>query len=538
MKTWSIFGISGLLLCMLWACTGSPAAVPSATAPQTPPNTTVPPRILFVDADSGPTKGGPGNLGTPISIFGKGFGAVRGTSKVMIGESEVAKYLVWGSGNAHNKDLDMIVVQPGPIRAGGPIKVVVNDISSNPDFSFTADSGNVYYLSPSGSDAKSCLEASPCATVAHAVSIMKPGDVVLLRQGTYNESEIWIRSPQGGSAGRPKAIKSYPGEEIFFTNAARDFYVDADHIAVSGLNFRNGKALLVTGRATHDQRDNRFINNTFTGTIGWAAIEITGHNHVLAGNVCEVSGSTVGTMGHCYYVTQGSNLRILYNVASGAPGYGLHIYDERRETKDFQRIIRDVLVEGNILKRSRQRSGMVIAISDSGGYGNRIERVTVRNNIFCDNNHAGLVIQGATSGVAVYNNTFYQNGRQGLYVDGSASINGVDIRNNLFYQSRNSNCSTECGSMREAHLQIGADARGITIANNSYHPGRVTILGGSDSNAITGEASFVNEAGQDFRLRGDSSAIARGAILPSVVIDYDGRLRPQGSAYDIGAFQH
>jgi len=459
---------------------------------QTASANTVPPRIFFVDVESGPAKGGPNGLGVPISIFGKGFGKMRGHSRVTIGGIEVASYMVWGSANAHNRDLDMIVVQPGGIKKAGPIVVTVDGSPSNSDFSFTPGSGSVYYVALKGSDSKSCSEQSPCSTVTHALSGMKPGDVLLLRQGNYSEGEIWIRSPQAGTDGHPKIIKNYPGEEAVMSNAVRNFYVDADHITVSGLNFRNGKSLLVAGWASNDQRDNWFVNNTFSGVIEWAAIDMSGHDHLLAGNVCDVSGSKVGTMGHCYYVSEGSNFKILYNVGSGAPGYGLHIYDERRADKDFRRIIRDVLVEGNILSGSRERSGMVLDMTDAGGYGNAIENITIRNNIFFGNNQAGVVIKGVTHSVSIYNNTFYQNGREGLYIDNSASISGIDVRNNLFYESQNPNCSTEC-DMPLAHLQVGRQARNVTIAGNSYHPARAITIGISDASAVTGDAAFVNE---------------------------------------------
>ena len=524
-----------LTLVLAALCTFCRLQLLAAAVPATP--ATVPPRIFFVDVESGPVKGGPGNLGIPISIFGKGFGTARGTSRVLIGGTEVARYLIWGSANAHNRDLDMIVVQPGPIHSPGAITVLVDGNSSNSEHSFAPTTGTFYYVSRTGSDGKSCNESAPCATVGHVISEMKAGDVLLMRQGIYPEGEIWIRSPQGGTVGRPKVIKNFPGEEVTLDNAVRHFYVDADYITVSGLNFRNGKSLLVAGWASLDQRGDRFINNTFAGTIEWAAVDLTGHDHVLAGNVCNVSGSTVGTMGHCYYVSQGSNLQILYNVGSGAPGYGLHIYDERRAEKDFRRVIRDVLVEGNILTGSRQRSGMVLDMSDAGGYGNVIQNVTIRNNIFCANNQAGLVLKGSTQGVSIYNNTFYQNGRQGLYVDNDANIRGIDIRNNLFYQSRNSNCSTECG-MPEAHLQVGPRARDITLIGNSYHPGRAIVLGASDSKAVTGTVSFLNEAMLDFHILNSSATIGRGAPLTAVLTDHDGRLRAAGRAQDTGAFEH
>jgi hypothetical protein len=74
--------------------------------------------ILFTDVEYGPKTGGPNNLGVPISIFGKGFGSSRGSSKVTIGGVEVGSYMVWGANNAHNTTLDMIVVQPGQNVSG------------------------------------------------------------------------------------------------------------------------------------------------------------------------------------------------------------------------------------------------------------------------------------------------------------------------------------------------------------------------------------------------------------------------------------
>ena len=538
MKISTILGaVTLLLFCILWPRLPGQYRMEPQVAPRAAASSPLRPHIFFTDVETGPTTGGPGNLGIPISIFGKGFGAARGNSRVTIGGTAVASYLVWGAANAHNKDLDMIVVQPGALRSGGPIEIIVDGASSNLDHSFTPTPGHIYYLSPNGSDAHSCSESSPCATVGHVVPDMKTGDALLLRGGAYSEGEIWIRAPQGGAPNQPKTIKNYPGENPVLGNAKRDFYIDADYVTVSGLNFQNGKSLLVTGWATLNQRGARFINNTFSGVIAWAAIDITGHDHLVAGNVCDLSGSTVGTMGHCYYVTQGTNSKILYNVASGAPGYGLHIYDERRADKDFQRVISNLLVEGNILRGSRQRSGMVLDMSDAGNYGNRIENVTIRNNIFYENDQAGLVIKGSVRGVSIYSNTFYQNGRQSAYIDSNPGINGVDIRNNLFYQSRDSKCSGEC-EMTLAHLYVGTNAQHVTVSGNSYCPGRPMIFGVSDSNPTSGEVSFANADAEDFHLLPGSSAIGHGAVLPVVLTDHDGRPRPSDHPSDIGAYEY
>lgn len=497
------------------------------------------PAVLFADVESGPVSGGPGNLGVPIAIFGKGFGAERGPSRVTIGGVEVARYWVWGTNNAHNPTLDMIVVQPGGAVRGGPIVVEVNGRASNADVTFTPAPGAIYLVAPGGSDGNSCSMSSPCASILHVVAdVMRPGDVLLVRGGTYSEGEIWIRSEQGGQPNRPKILINYPGEEVYLTNPARDLIVDANYVVVSGFHFRNGKSLAAVGWASSRQKAARFVNNTFGGNIAWAAIDTHGDDHLLAGNVCEVSGSSVGTMGHCYYVSQGSNLKILYNIASGAPGYGIHLYDERRETRDFQRVIRDVLVEGNILKNSTQRSGMIVAMEDQGNYGNFIENVVLRNNIFAANNHAGLVLQGISRTIKVYNNTFYQNGRQGIYIANDAKINGVEIRNNLFDQSPNSNCRNDCDWFPPAHIQGGAAAQNVLVSNNGYYPGAPVLLDASDRSAVTGAIGYVNAAGLDWHLTAGSAAIDRGVTLPAVPKDYDGRTRPRGAAYDLGAFEY
>ncbi len=509
-------------------------AAMQAAAPEGPA-----PAVFFVDVEAGPVSGGPDNLGVPISIFGKGFGAERGPSRVTIGGVEVARYLVWGANNAHNRTLDMIVVQPGARVKGGPIVVEVNGRPSDPAASFTATNGKVYYVSPTGDDRNTCSQQAPCATLQHvAAEVLGPGDAVLIRGGVYQEGEVWIRAEQGGLPGRPKIIKAYPGEEAYLRNPARDLIVDADHITISGLNFQNGKSLAAVGWASPRQRGARFVNNTFSGTIAWAAIDTHGDDHLVAGNVCEVSGSSVGTMGHCYYISQGSNLKILYNIASGAPGYGLHIYDERRAAQDFRRVIRNVVVEGNILKNSTQRSGMILAMEDQGNYGNYIDQVLVRNNIFAANNHFGLIIQGPVRNVKVLNNTFYQNGRQAIYIAGDARVESVELRNNLFYQSGNGNCRADCTWFSAAHLEVGSAARNVVVSNNSYHPGSPVLIGRSDARAVEGVVRFENAEATDFRPLPGSAVIDRGVTLAEVARDYDGRPRPQGGGFDIGAFEY
>ena len=61
-----------------WSVTSSlPCSAPSgpsASATEAPGVT--PPAVFFLDLEVDPAAGGPDNLGTPISIFGKGFESI------------------------------------------------------------------------------------------------------------------------------------------------------------------------------------------------------------------------------------------------------------------------------------------------------------------------------------------------------------------------------------------------------------------------------------------------------------------------------
>jgi len=498
------------------------------------------PAIFFVDVETGPLTGGPNNLGVPISIFGANFGAERGSSKVTIGGVEVSAYPVWGSHNATNKALDMIVVQPGPNVKGGPIVVTVAGASSNANITFTPNKGSIRVISPKGGD-----------NIQRTVERSSPGDTILLHGGTYEEREIWIRRDYGhsGAPGQPKTIKNYPGEEVTVTGR---FLLSVDYVTVSGMRLSNRFEMGIGGIPIQQPppKGDKLINNYGGGDIGYAFIDVHGNDAMLAGNVCEIRTSSQGTQGHCFYISASDNVKILYNVTSGAPGYGIHVFDEQRANDDPMRVIKNVLVEGNIVKNSSERSGMIVSIADPAKKGNHIENLVIRNNIFTANNHAGLIISSNIRSIKVYNNTFYQNGRTELFIDDSDPKMNLEVRNNLFFHSSNSNCRLNCGWYETAHVTFSKSGAGLGLSNNGYFgmPEPVVVLSGSSRNfgappstsPIIGPVDFVNPQVFDFRLKDGAAAIDKGAALPagSVPTDYNGVPRPQGAGVDLGAFEY
>ncbi|MFN0155491.1 MAG: right-handed parallel beta-helix repeat-containing protein [Gaiella sp.] len=469
-----------------------------------------PGRVLFTDATSGPVRGGPGGLGTPITIYGVGFGRAQGRSTVTIGGRPVARVLEWSLRSAAGDRLDRIVVQPGPGIRAGRIAVRVGGRVLGGQATFTPTLGRIRVVAPSGVDAAACVPARPCATIQHVVDkVLRPGDVLLVRGPVIADDEVWIRPGAGGKPGRPKAILAYPGERPAFAGVARPLIVEGSHVTVAGLTFPGGKGVVAGADAS---REIRVVGNTFRGALGYDAVGTHGRDIVVAGNDCTADGSTVGTQGHCFYISNGSRIRLLYNVGRGVPGYGIHVFDQQRAAGEARRVISDVLIEGNLLASSSERSGLILAMGDEGGRGNHIRGVVIRDNVLTGNNHAGLVIGERVSEVIVEHNTFWANGRQGISVADHASVSGIRITRNLLVQPANGPCRSNCSWYDRAHLQLGVAARAVKVRDNWYAPDRV-LIGARDTKARVGEVRLADPA-HTARITGASPAAAYGARRP------------------------
>jgi hypothetical protein len=88
-----------------------------------------------------------------------------------------------------------------------------------------------------------------------------------------------------------------------------------------------------------------------------------------------------------------------------------------------------------------------------------------------------------------------------------------------------------------SHIYVGSSSANIVVDNNFYNSGPRTS-GASDPNAVLGNPLFVNITTEDFHLQGTSPAIDVGVNLAEVPVDKDGVARPQGSAFDMGAYEY
>ncbi len=363
----------------------------------------------------------------------------------------------------------------------------------------------VFYVATNGSDSNSCSAAqninTPKRTINNALSCLTAGSTLHLRGGTYNESLVGAL-PSGSSWSNAVTIASYPGEKAtikgyFYITGSQYFVID--NIIIDAAGFDADGIKLTYSSSNYSAHHIRVINSEIKNSpkqgvlITGQSIGELGYNEFINNNIHD-NGTT--DFDHGLYISSSNNLvqnsRIYRNS-----GWGVHIY--------------------------------------SGGCSNCANNNVVRNNVVYNNARVGNrgtgILLGSGSGNVAYNNIVYGN-KDGIWIQHGANNKAF---NNTIYNTAGS------GSYA---VYIAPDAPGAVVQNNILYKNALNTVTNSGpssiiSNNLLGvDPRFVNEAGLDFHLQSNSPAINAGITVAVVTADYDGVTRPQGSAYDIGAYEY
>lgn len=550
----------GLLLFLLLTLT----QVLPAQSPATP-------RIFFSDLESGPNIGGQKNRGVWVTIWGKGFGARREGSTVTIGGGAAAEYPIWTD--------TKITFQLGPAAKTGPIVVNLKGKSGNSasnGLPFTVRAGKIYFVAVNGSDWRNGSFQSPWKTITYAKDRMSSGDVTYMRDGVAQTSEDHFTAylsmdrnggGNSGKAGAPKALVAYPGARVTIGKAhgldygirTPNIQARADYWVISQLHVIGGKQAIDMG-----------------GT-GWK----------IVGNDIECPGGD-GQVG-CVEASQASGIKFYGNEVhnAGAGPVASKFYHAVYFSTDSNHI--DVgwnHIHDNFTCRAVQFHSSPLCRPNCGASdqtGHNQYDLHVHDNLIHGDSCNGINFATVDPGkgpVEAYNNVIYHVGvadpKDGggafscIYVAGITNTGPmgtgtVEVFNNTLYdcaanRSRNSDGSRGAFSMGGAGLTM-------RLRNNIVYqlPGEVYIDGNNAQ--ITGEKNLWFGAGNgpeqtaaninadpqfidigkfDFHLRASSPAKDAGATVlpnnPFVVskggaTDKDGVARPQGKAFDSGAYE-
>jgi hypothetical protein len=370
------------------------------------------------------------------------------------------------------------------------------------------------FVSPSGSDANAGTATAPFRTIQRAADVAGPGDVVLVEDGVWTDTDgdgSVVAINRGGTA---SAVVTFRSRNKW--GAKLD---GQGGRAAQGFDLNNGIGYVrIEGFEIYGVANVGSPRGSASGVDlydGGHHTEIVGNHIHDVGRVCTNSGNTNGEVGIFVQqpnVTIDGNL--IHDIGRFFPGENGCSYS------------------GGFTGYQTLDHGIYLNGGSPGADG-----ALIRNNVFYNTRH-GWAVQmypGSLSNIQVLNNTFaYGNPNKNytsIVLDAVIS-GGSTIANNIFY-------NPEGGKSIEAAGFSGS----ITIANNITMGSAMHDRSGTPSgmtltnNQLATNALFVNAAAFDFRLQAASPAIDRGLTLTLVRFDFEGRPRPRGAAYDIGAYE-
>src|SRR5260221_11535183 len=155
-----------------------------------------------------------------------------------------------------------------------------------------------------------------------------------------------------------------------------------------------------------------------------------------------------------------------------------------------------------------------------------------------------LCIKGGrgTANLLIANNTFaisnQQDGEAGQIVlwDGKGGtvidLSSITIRDNIFADPTGSAVVTY---LQDPILNTCTIDNNFTNGSSIYDAGEPCT---TSPNTLSTNPLLVSSATLNFHLQASSLAIDSGTVVAQATIDFDGTQRPQGRAFDIGAYEY
>ena len=411
--------------------------------------------------------------------------------------------------------------------------------------------GNIYYVSPTGSDANPGTASAPFRTFAKANSLLTAGSTLNIYAGVYSEA---LKISKSGTGSAWITVKPVSGSVVIdvrnLTNPAVN--ISGSYVNVSNLDVRGSNEVCVRLAGAYVKASGLIVHECRTHGIlaSNQNIEITGNTVYRASLSNQLRNLTSGWASGIKVGLGGDNVLInnnkVYNNygegiaatrASSVTVRGNNVYDNFSVNLYVDNSF-NVLLEKNFVtchpNSGFERSGIPaagISLAEEfyTGWGARLDRVTVTNNIvsFCKH---GVRYNGAEDGVTggglknatIAYNTLYGSTNSAIGIVYESAQAATLIADNIVWQAQNS-------------LTYIDNPTGLTFKNNQWKALPSSAFRSPGDRV--GDPKFASAPGytpESYRPGSTSPALA-GAVDVGVPHDYF--TRPRGPAFDMGAIQ-
>jgi len=416
--------------------------------------------------------------------------------------------------------------------------------------------GAQWYVDKSAAAGGDGSSAKPFQTINAVKAVLKTGDTVLIRTGVYNEKVDFWHVP-AGTGGRT-TIQAAPGHAPIIDGAGLSGFVfqagETHYMTFRDLTVRNAdESAFHFYKADHGE-----VIDCTTENVGAGVSFYYASFGLVSGS--DISGGVNG---------KGSDGTVLKNnKIHHSNGEGITLHADSKNCKYLNNEVYDnysvniyidsasnMVVDGNLVymtftPTTKEIIGVMLA---DESYPNVtapvLTNVTVTNNVLINHDWGFAFWQGHFPGqsgmknVTFANNTVIENRKGAITWD--PGPHSALFRNNILAGGT-------------AKLTIyGESSAGITMDHNLWwlpgvakpfnwlgtlydHAGWASASGqgAGDVLAAPGFVGASSLPWTNLRLAAGSPAIDTGATIATVTHDFEGKVRPVGTGYDVGAFEH
>jgi hypothetical protein len=401
-------------------------------------------------------------------------------------------------------------------------------------------------------------------TLQSAANAAQPGDTVVVAEGSYPEAVVITTS---GTETDPIIFRAEPARKA----ALKSFEIKADYITIEGFDIstdvKNGwHGFGISCGQAHLENNPartgcRILNNYIHDMEGTAVF--SGENALVKDNlmknvtrgvfansgtlvennevdtlvpVLEEKGGTLKPKKTQYNFFCGDNITFRGNYLHGAP----EKYLKEGMGVCFFASWDDWLFgpSHNILIENNRGFNATHASEPTADSLKQSSHITYRGNLFVNTVFVGIFPRNWTH-ITVENNTLINCGAYPIWFTRKRMTEDSVVRNNLIAYIDRERVVKQYGWKAPqdgvvAPTYVDPTATLKVCDNNMIWGCKNRKYGPND---FTAEPQFVDPENGDYRLKPGSPGIDAGATIEEIKTDLTGTPRPQGEAYDVGAYE-